>query len=299
MSIKFGWFDVPLNGDSSKYSYSADEMRLLWKSMLTNGIVPNIRKTQNNTIMPEQQLGNSLMATPGQDLNVVINEGIGWIDGAYCIVAEPETISLQAGWINDIVLRLDLTGSEVFMGVIAKRRSAATIERGLIREGGIYELGLHSVNVPANATQINQAMIKDYRLNMRAGTDGKPCCGIIGSLLMPDIDEWHQSATKKMNMFLQSTANDLDNFTVEQKEKFNIWFLTLQGVLSGDIAGSLANQIIHLQIENDKIKNNIKQLEDAMFNDITKNPFTVDFKDLKGIKMLKGCWNKELQRLEC
>lgn len=255
MSIKFGWFDVPLNGDPTKYSYSADEMRLLWKSMLTNGIVPNIRKTENDTIMPEQQLGNSLMATPGQDLNVVINEGIGWIDGAYCIVTEPETILLQAGWINDIVLRLDLTGSEVFMGVITKRRSAATIERGLIREGGIYELGLHSVNVPVNATQITQAMIIDYRLNMRAGTDGKPCCGIVGSLLMPDIDEWHQSAIKKMNEFLQSTANSLDDFTVEQKEKFNIWFLTLQGVLSGDIAGNLANQVLHKQ---DKTDNTLK-----------------------------------------
>lgn len=227
--IRYGWFDVPIGGDVSKYTYSADQMRDLWRSIYTNGIIPNVRQTDNSKIVPETQLGNSLAAIVGQGLSIRINLGIAMLDGAYFIIdEEPINVPVTAGQINDIVLRLDLTGADVVFGIFSKQRSAGTIEAGLTRAGGIYELGLHSVNVPVGADQISASMITDYRLNLNPGPDGKPCCGLVGSLLQPDIDEWYTRARTGMDVFMNTG-----------KEAFDEWFQTLQDTLSGDVAANL------------------------------------------------------------
>lgn len=232
MAVKFGWFDIPIGGDPLKYKYSANQMRDIWKSLLTNGIVPEIRQSTTGVIVPTKQLGGALSANVAQGLKVTINNGLAFIDGAYFFVYTPEEIPLQAGWINDIVLRLDVTGSEIVFGIFNKQRSAGTIEAGLTRQGGVYELGLHSVNIPSGATQVTASMITDYRLNMSKGFDGLPCCGIVGSLLMPDIDAWYKSATAEQKAWFDKSQAD-----------FMTWFSTLADILDENTAGNLLNLI--------------------------------------------------------
>ena len=43
----------------------------------------------------------------------------------------------------------------------------------------------------------------------------------------------------------------------------------------------------------------IQTLWDAVFSDITANPFQITFVDLSGITLSSGVWNATLQRLEC
>lgn len=43
----------------------------------------------------------------------------------------------------------------------------------------------------------------------------------------------------------------------------------------------------------------IATLWDAVFSDITSNPFQITFADLTGITLKSGVWNASLQRLEC
>lgn len=43
----------------------------------------------------------------------------------------------------------------------------------------------------------------------------------------------------------------------------------------------------------------IATLWDAVFSDITTNPFQITFVDLSGITLTSGVWNASLQRLEC
>lgn len=43
----------------------------------------------------------------------------------------------------------------------------------------------------------------------------------------------------------------------------------------------------------------INTLWDAVFNNITTNPFQISFADLSGITLSAGVWNAALQRLEC
>ena len=43
----------------------------------------------------------------------------------------------------------------------------------------------------------------------------------------------------------------------------------------------------------------ITTLWDAVFGNITTNPFQITFADLEGITLASGVWNVSLQRLEC
>lgn len=238
MSVKFGWFDIPLGGDPTKHSYSADQMRDLFRSMLTNGIIPQIRQTQTNNIIPTKMLGNALSLHISTGLNINIDKGTVFIDGAYLIITEPESLTLVAGRINDIVVRLDKTGSDIVYGVFVKQRGANSIELNLIREGGIYELGIYSVDIKAGTTQVTQNMITDHRLNMKLGSDNKPCCGIVGSLLMPDIDDWYKNATNEQAEWLESSQT-----------AFKEWFKSIQDVLDENTASNLLNLINKLETQ--------------------------------------------------
>lgn len=227
MATKMGWFDVPLGaevrqlvaspeqavdwintnfGKPLKYYNSAADMRMIWKSILTNGIIPEIRTAKETTIIPETQLGNSFSTTMLYGLRVQINPGLGFIDGAYCYIDEPIELSMVAGATNDIVLHLDTSGSDVIFDVRVKTRSTATIQEGLVRAGGVYELGLHTVTVPAGESVVTSGMIKDHRLNVELGSDGKPCCGICGSLLQPDISALYDRARKALQEVLDAAT---------------------------------------------------------------------------------------------
>lgn len=43
----------------------------------------------------------------------------------------------------------------------------------------------------------------------------------------------------------------------------------------------------------------ITRLEDCLFNEIIGNPWLLTFANLDGIKLINGCYNQQLQRLEC
>jgi hypothetical protein len=75
-------------------------------------------------------------------------------------------------------------------------------------------------------------MITDYRANLAAGTDGKPCCGIVGSLLQPDINSW-----------VQNVSNSLTSVLNGYSSEFTTWFNNVKGQLSTDAAGNLQNQV--------------------------------------------------------
>lgn len=227
MATRMGWFDVPLGAETRqlvanaqeavnwinasfgkplKYYNSAADMRDIWRVILTNGIIPEVRQAKETTIIPETQLGNSFSTTLLSGLRVQVNPGIGWIDGAYCIVDMPVELTVVAGAVNDIVLRLDMSQSDITFGLAVKTRSVASIAEGLTRAGGVYELGLHTVTVPSGETAVTSSMIEDHRLDLTPGSDGKPCCGLCGSLLQPDISQMYDRARSALQAVLDSAT---------------------------------------------------------------------------------------------
>jgi len=64
-------------------------------------------------------------------------------------------------------------------------------------------------------------------------------------------------------------------------------------------ATAAVNAIPPIQAQTDYNTGRIQTLWDAIFSDITTNPFIVTFSDLVGITLTSGVWNQANQRLEC
>jgi len=62
-------------------------------------------------------------------------------------------------------------------------------------------------------------------------------------------------------------------------------------------AAMAAVNSLEVEVANNKSKINI--LWDALFSDITGNPFQVTFNNLDGIDLISGVWNEAQARLEC
>jgi hypothetical protein len=65
------------------------------------------------------------------------------------------------------------------------------------------------------------------------------------------------------------------------------------------IAANAAASVVALQNATAQNTSKVSTLWDAVFSDITANPFQLTFADLTGITMTHGVWNAALQRLEC
>lgn len=96
--------------------------------------------------------------------------------------------------------------------------------------------------------------------------------------------------------------------TKEDYERYKVIALGAQD--RGNEALALARQAIELVNALQKALNELRNavalntskitiLWDAVFGDLTTNPFLITFKNLDGITLTPGIWNTTLQRLEC
>lgn len=69
--------------------------------------------------------------------------------------------------------------------------------------------------------------------------------------------------------------------------------------LAIEIANAAQQAVIDLTNIVQQNTSKIATLWDAVFSDITTNPFQITFVDLEGITLTSGVWNSTLQRLEC
>lgn len=69
--------------------------------------------------------------------------------------------------------------------------------------------------------------------------------------------------------------------------------------LAIEIANAARQAVIDLTKAVQQNTSKIATLWDAVFSDITTNPFQITFVDLEGITLTSGVWNSTLQRLEC
>lgn len=110
---------------------------------------------------------------------------------------------------------------------------------------------------------------------------------------------------------LLNDAGWIDGFNAATKEECEAYLqevLSLQESANQTLA--LAQQTIQIAreakqavtaLENQIAQNTskINTLWDAVFNDITTNPFQITFENLEGVTFSSGVWNETLQRVEC
>lgn len=129
--------------------------------------------------------------------------------------------------IDRIVLRLDLKNASRFIKVFVKEGVSALepIPPTLQRDQYIYELSLAQVRIRKNTSSIVVSDIKDERAD-------ENLCGIVQSLI-----------TVPTSVFQQQFEIWKINFVNTKTDEFENWMQTLEGILSGDVAGNLLTLI--------------------------------------------------------
>lgn len=217
-------FDMPQNPENPEdYLFSAAEERMRIGAEMTDGIFPEIRLITTDATAPEQVIGNSLVVTAGEGLNVVLGKGTALCGSTFYFNTESKTIPVEAGT-NDIVVELNLANSNI--SVINQPRTTGNIEDSLIRTASRWQIALATVTVPEGSECVDFSMITDHRLNTTAcsSPDGRPVCGLVGSALQLSsqmfLDEWEYIKGKLAEdpaASLQFQIGDLNNLKTKNK----------------------------------------------------------------------------------
>lgn len=206
----YSFFDAELIDGEYDRLYNAEDWARYFRSFIGNGIFAN---PSNNL----QVISNT------NDMNIIIKQGKAWVDGYFYENSDdlPLSVDVADGVLNRIdrvVVKLDFTNREI-KTYIKKGELASTPQApSLQRDFDVYELSLATININKGATRILQADITDTRADLEL-------CGIVSGLVK------------------QIDTTDL---FAQYDSAFNLWFETVQGSLSGDVAGNLQAQINNL-----------------------------------------------------
>lgn len=289
------------NSVSHDRLYKAEDWASYFASFIGNGVFP----------VPSDNL--QVVAASG--MTVAVRPGKAWINGYYYNNTSDLSVTLATAdgvlkRIDRIVIRWDLTERKISAKVKSSTASASPVAPALQRDADAYELCVADVLVGAGVTSISQANITDQRLN------GSLCGVVAGVVQQIDTNAFNaqlQAWFTQYQQMSQQEYNDLVSymesleiqgnqtyiafqqymsaFEQEAENDFNAWFASIENILDENTAGHLLNLINNLSARVDLI-------EAVIFNDITTNPFLIQFADLDGVTAT-GYWNEALQRIEC
>lgn len=93
--------------EAAYYEYAAQDLASVYECMYTTGICPAMAVSgpEDN---PEDYIGSSLRCSAGEGLSVVVSPGAANIKGRLYLATLPVTVTVAAGVVTDVVLRMDL-----------------------------------------------------------------------------------------------------------------------------------------------------------------------------------------------
>lgn len=247
MSVTSGFFNS-LNGDRK---YNAEQMSAIFNGIINDGVFANIGTAF------------AVNATTGLDLTVGI--GRAWFNSAWLY--------------NDTILPLEADQSEL----VLNRYDAVVIEinhTDAVRSGSIKIVKGTPASSPTYPTMVHQDRVDQYPLayiyraagsteitqaNITNKVGTSDCPYITGILQTVNIDnivaqwegewdvwsaQWSQWEAAWDQWFTEQSQNVDEETTAwlaEMQSGFDTWFNSLQVILDGDVATSLAASIVELQ----------------------------------------------------
>lgn len=226
MAIRSGMF-MSVGGDRKYKAYHFAEY---FASFIGNGIFPNP--------------STNFQVIENTNMTVALKDGKAWINGYYAVNEGPVIISLAnadgvLNRIDRIVLRYDTENRIIDFALKQGAFATNPVAPSLQRDADAYEIALADIYVGKGVTAITQANITDQRLN-------KDLCGIVHGTV-DQVD-----TTTLFNQY----QSFFDTWSVQKKTEFEAWVDTLEGILSGDVAGNLLTLI---NANTDNIKAMLKQ----------------------------------------
>lgn len=236
MAITSGLFNS-VNGDRK---YNAVWFARYFALFIGNGVFPNP--------------STGLQVIQNENMTVTVKPGDGWING-YFIVNDSNYVLTHANAdgvlkrIDRIVLQLDFSARVI--GIVVKKGAFAStpIAPVLQRDADFYELALADVLINPGATQINQSIITDLRLN-------NELCGIVHNAV--DQVDTTTIFNQYQSWYEQMTGVKLAEYDAwfgQHQAEFNSWFAGIRDILDANVAGNL---LLLIQKNETNIKSLIK-----------------------------------------
>lgn len=236
-----------VNGDRR---YKAEDFREYFASFIGNGVFPNP--------------SSNLQVVDNNNMTITVKKGKGWINGAIYINTDDLVINIDPAdgilnRIDRVVLRFDTLNRNIKLAVKKGTFNNSPVATELQRDADAYELALADIYIRAGAISITQSSITDLRLD-------KNLCGIVkGTIeeidtttLLAQLNAWKDEEISNFNVWRESQENKQEDWynttTTNFVSEFNIWFESIKGILDGDAAGNLLNEI-------NKVKEDLASIE--------------------------------------
>ncbi|HCQ6054195.1 hypothetical protein KWK63_011830 [Clostridioides difficile] len=250
-----------INGDRR---YKAEDFREYFASFIGNGVFPNP--------------SSNLQVVDNNNMTITVKKGKGWINGAIYINTDDLVINIDPAdgilnRIDRVVLRFDTLNRNIKLAVKKGTFNSSSTVTELQRDADAYELGLADIYIKAGAISITQSSITDLRLD-------KNLCGIVKgtveeidtTTLLAQLNAWKDEEISNFNVWRENQENKQEDWynttTTNFVSEFNIWFESIKGILDGDAAGNLLNEINKVKEELARIETTA---EKTSYNNATSN----------------------------
>ena len=245
------------NSISGDRRYKAEDWARYFASFIGNGVFP--------------QPSNGLQVAAGVGMNVIVRPGKAWINGYFYendseLILPLPTADGVLKRIDRVVLRWDLTGRNIKAKIKSSPPASSPTPPILQRDADAYEICLGDTTINAGVTSISNTNIAEKRFDPNL-------CGIVTgvvqqidfSSITAQFDSffelYRQLITQRYGVYnadittLQSAADQLyqafvaslQDYLTDQKQTFDVWFATIQDLLSGEVAGDFALEITSLK----------------------------------------------------
>lgn len=203
MSIKGYFFNAILQDGEYDRIYNSEDVTSYLDKIVGNGVFPT----------PATQLQ---VSATGNDMNVTVQAGQGWIDGHKIVNTAALNLEIAAAdvllnRIDAVVFYVDYTARE--MGIAVKQGTAAAspVAPALTRNASKYEMCLAQISVAKQTTAITNSMITDTRGN------GSLCGYVAGLIQQVDAAGLWQQWDDEFSSWFDQVKDTLATVTLLQK----------------------------------------------------------------------------------
>lgn len=193
-----------------------------------------------NGVYPNPSTG--LQVIQNENMTVVVKPGAAWINGRFLysdgdIVLNFDNADGVLKRIDRVIIRLNHVERKIEIAIKKGTFASSPVALALQRDADMYELALADVLINNGATAITQANITDQRLN-------NELCGIVHgtvdqvdtATIFNQYQSWYEQMTGQK-------LNEYDAWFAQHQQEFNDWFITIQDILDGNVAGNLLTLI--------------------------------------------------------
>ncbi len=222
-------FFTSLNGDRK---YKSSDFAEYFSTFIGNGVFPNP--------------SNNLLVTSNGDMTINLSAGFAWINGYMYHNTDNLTLTVEHAdsalkRIDRVVLRCDFINREIKAYVKKGKFATSPTSPALERSVNAYELSVADILVENGVISIQQSKITDTRLD-------ESVCGIVTQTVR-EIET--AELYRKLQGYIDERGQDvqywMETATTQWEIDFNTWFENIKDILSGDVAGGLANRILELE----------------------------------------------------